>query len=138
VPPSGLFFNIGLFPNLDLLCLEQIRPTHIRHIRPIAHNRTEVTLHPLLRESDPPEVSAARIHSHEEFYGPAGFGAPDDWAMFDRVQRGMAAEDVDWVLFSRGIQTEEVDDRGIRTNRSGACEASQRAIYRQWKRVMAE
>ncbi|HZP25596.1 MAG TPA: Rieske 2Fe-2S domain-containing protein [Dehalococcoidia bacterium] len=139
VPAAGMNFNIGVFPNLDVLALEQVQPTHIRHIRPIAHNRTEVTIHPLIRGKDSPEVTFKRLRQHEEFYGPAGFGAPDDWAMFDRVQRGMAAEDVEWILFSRGLQAEEVDEaRGIRTNRGNWGEASQRALYRQWKRVMAE
>jgi hypothetical protein len=137
LPATGLMFNIGIFPNLDLLALEQIQPTHIRHIRPISRSRTEVTIHPLIREKDSPQETFARLRQHEEFYGPAGFGAPDDWAMFERVQSGMAAEDVEWVLFSRGLTTEEVDERGIRTNRGGSGEVSQRALYRHWKRSMA-
>jgi len=144
VGPMGLNFNLGIFPNIDILALETMLPTQIRHIRPIAVNRTEVTLHPLLKKGASPEVNFDRLRRYEEFYGPGGFASPDDWEIFSRINNGLQADNEDdkenhWVLHLRGLDTEEVDDeRGIRTNRGGFGEASQRAIYRHWKQVMSE
>ncbi len=138
IPAGGLNFNVGIFPNVDILALEQLLPTQIRIIRPIAFNRTEVTLFPLLKKNAPPAVNFDRLRRYEEFYGPSSFGATDDWEIFSRVQKGLQAKRVEWILFSRGLEKEEVDSRGIRTNRLGAGEASQRGVYRHWKRLMAE
>jgi len=142
VTSAGLNFNVGVFPNLDMLALERGLPTQIRVIRPIAYNRTEVTLHPLLKQGVAPEVNFDRLRRYEEFYGPGGFASPDDWEIFSRIQTGIQADSIEgsqWALHLRGLQTEEVDhERGIRTNRGGYGEASQRAIYRHWKQVMAE
>src|SRR5581483_2894583 len=141
VSPLGLNFNVGLFPNVDILALETLLPTQIRHIRPIAYNRTEVTLHPLLKRDATPEVNFDRLRRFEEFYGPGGFASPDDWEVFNRIATGIQANEIEgsqWVLHLRGLDREEVDERGIRTNRGHFGEASQRAIFRHWKQVMAE
>ncbi|HXG35367.1 MAG TPA: SRPBCC family protein, partial [Dehalococcoidia bacterium] len=141
VGPMGLNFNVGIFPNLDILALERGLPTQIRVIRPVAVNRTEVTLFPLLKKDAPPEVNFDRLRRYEEFYGPGGFASPDDWEIFNRIQKGIQADSQEgsqWVLHLRGLDNEEIDERGIRTNRGGFGEASQRAIYRHWKQAMAE
>lgn len=142
IGPMGLNFNVGIFPNIDILALETMLPTQIRVIRPISVNRTEVTLYPLLKKGAAPEVNFDRLRRYEEFYGPGGFASPDDWEVFNRIQTGIQADAIagsEWVLHRRGIDWEEVDqERGIRTNRGRYGEASQRAIYRHWKQVMAE
>ena len=127
----GPGFNINVFPNLALLF------NQVRHILPRAVDRTEVRLYLTRLKDVPPEVNAARIREHESFYGPAGFGAPDDWEIFNRVNSGLQAEDVDWVLMSRGVGREETDGEGRRWNRDLE-EASARALYRHWLRLMAE
>jgi len=136
VPAAGLNFNLGVFPNMDILALEQVLPTQIRIVRPVAVDRTEVTLYPLLRKGASPEVNFDRLRRYEEFYGPSGFGSTDDWEIFSRVQKGLQAKRVEWIILSRCIEDEVLDDRGIRTNLN-AGEASQRALYRHWKQVMA-
>ena len=137
IPPFGLNFNLGIFPNLDILALEERQLVHLRVIQPVAVDRTEVILQPLLKTSLTPEDNFERLRGYEEFYGPSGFGSTDDWEIFSRVQRGLQAKRVEWVLFSRGLETEEIDERGIHTNRTGQGEVSQRAVHRHWKRVMA-
>jgi len=137
VPPFGLNFNLGIFPNLDILALEQRMLVHLRIINPVAVDRTEVILQPLLKTNLTAEDNFQRLRGYEEFYGPSSFGSTDDWEIFARVQKGLQAKREEWVLFSRGLETEEIDERGIRTNRVGQGEASQRSIHRHWKRVMA-
>ncbi|HZP27165.1 MAG TPA: Rieske 2Fe-2S domain-containing protein [Dehalococcoidia bacterium] len=140
-PESGLFFNIGVFPNLDILALERDFPTQLRIVRPLAPDRTEVFLFPLLKKGAAREVNFDRLRRFEEFYGPAGFASPDDWEIFGRVQRGVQANGIEgsqWSLHLRGLHTEQLDERGIRTNRNDFGEASQRAFFRHWKKLLSE
>jgi len=130
----GPAFHISIFPNLCLL------PSQIRFVRPIRVDRTEVDAYPVMVEGMEPEVIAGRLRAFEEFYGPAGFGAPDDLEMFNRVQAGVGADvELDglrWIDMSRGLVDEHVEPDGRRS-----CpwfdESPQRAIYRGWRQVMA-
>jgi hypothetical protein len=54
-----------------------------------------------------------------------------------RVQEGLQANPADWVLLARGLHREQLDERGVRTCHI-TDEAGQRALYRQWKRLMAQ
>ena len=44
------------------------------------------------------EINAQRLRTHEGFYGPAGFGSPDDVEVaFERVKEGLKAEGHEWL-----------------------------------------
>ena len=75
------------------------------------------------------------MREHEFFYSPAAFGGPDDYAMFDRAGQGMKAEMVPWILFNRGIKSEEVDEHGRRYG-GHTQETQQRAPYFEYRRLM--
>jgi phenylpropionate dioxygenase-like ring-hydroxylating dioxygenase large terminal subunit len=128
---GGLPFNMVVFPNLAFV------GTHIRVVRPIAVDRTEVALYPTLIVGAPSETNARRLRVHEESFGPGGFVGPDDAEVaMVRVQEGLQAKPADWVLLARGLHREKLDERGVRTCHI-TDEAGQRALYRQWKRLMA-
>ena len=91
-------------------------------------------LRPLLLAEGPPEFNELRLRYHELFYGPAGFGQPDDIEMFARVDDGLDDEGAPWVLFERGI-SKETDDGEVRTG-NVSDETPQRAQYREWLRLM--
>nr|AMK59211.1 dioxygenase large subunit [uncultured bacterium UPO45] len=120
-----------IFPNLVMLGVQ------IRVIRPIAIDQTEVFLYPALLKGVPEEVNSARLRAHEAFYGPAGGGATDDLEMFERNQLGLSAQLDPWLLLSRGIGKEQQDTDGTFTGQA-TDELNQRAIWRQWKKVMLQ
>ena len=122
--------NILVFPNLYLF------DTHFRVIVPKAVDRTEVQLYVYALEGVPDAINQGRFRGHERFYGPAGFGSPDDIEVFTEVQSGARARGNEWNLMNRGQHRERREDGewvGHTTD-----EAPQRSLYRQWRRMMAE
>jgi anthranilate 1,2-dioxygenase (deaminating, decarboxylating) large subunit len=127
---AGPGINIGIFPNLQLIGI------HIRRIEPISVDRTVVSVRPLLLEDAPPEFNELRLRYHELFYGPAGFGQPDDLEMFARVDQGLDDEVDEWVRLDRGMTQEE--DRGDVRVGNVTDETPMRAQYREWLRLMTD
>lgn len=122
--------NTFIFPNLYLF------DTHIRVIVPKAADRTEVQLYVYALKGVPEAINEGRFRGHERFYGPAGFGAPDDIEVFTEVQTGVRAQGNGWNLLNRGQHRERIEDGewvGHTTD-----EAPQRSLYRHWRRMMAE
>lgn len=118
-----------VFPNVAIL------HSQIRVIRPISVDRTEVTVYPFALKGAPEQLNINRLHGHERFYGPAGFGMPDDVEMFALNQQGLAANSVDWLILERGLTREEPTESGDLTS-DHTDETPQRAIHRAWKRLM--
>ncbi len=123
-------YNVMLFPSVGIL-LDQIRL-----VRPIAPDRTEVTIQLYDLEDVPDEVNRKRFDGYERFFGPSAFGSPDDVEMFAMNQTGLAAKEVEWLILSRGMIRERTDDEGIRISHP-TDETPQRAFHRAWKRMMA-
>lgn len=127
---GDLPFNITIFPNLAFVGHQ------LRVIQPLTPMTTEVRLYPMLLRGADPDVNAKRLREHEGFYGPCGFGQPDDLEVaFDRVRRGFAAKGNPWVILSRGAGT-EIESGGVLAGGS-AEEVPIRAIWRQWRKLMA-
>jgi hypothetical protein len=129
---TGAGINVGIFPNLQLIGI------HIRRIEPVSVNRTIVSVRPLLVQGAPPEVNWLRLRYHELFYGPAGFGQPDDFEMFERVEAGLDDTRDSWVRFERGHGREESLDDGDTSLGNVTDETPQRGQYRQWAALMAQ
>jgi len=123
-------YNLTIFPNVGIL-LDQIRV-----VRPIAPDRTEVTIQLYDLDGAPEAVNRQRFEGYERFFGPASFGSPDDVEMFAINQTGLQAKEVTWLLLSRGLERETVDGEGIRIGHV-TDETPQRAFHRAWKRAMA-
>jgi phenylpropionate dioxygenase-like ring-hydroxylating dioxygenase large terminal subunit len=127
---AGAGFNLAIFPNLILLGAQ------IRVIKPAGVGRTLVDVLPTTMVGVPERMNQLRLRTHEAFFGPAGFGAPDDLEMFQRVQQGLAAEQIDPLLLTRGLGREvHLDGDVIVSERSD--ETTQRAQYRHWARLMS-
>ncbi len=122
--------HLAVFPNLILI------GSHIRVIRPIAMDRTEVFLYPAMLKGVPDEMNAFRLRAHESFYGPGGSGAPDDVEMFERNQMGLSAQLDPWLLLARGLGKEWHDDDGSLVGQI-TDELPQRAFWRYWKSVLS-
>jgi len=123
--------HMGLFPNV------QIIQQHFRIIRPVAPDRTEILMFPYLLKGVPDEINEARLRKHEDFYGPAGKGQPDDTEVFERNQLGLTAVVDPWVFLGRGLHRERVEPDGtiVGTMRD---ETTQRGQLRQWKALMEQ
>jgi phenylpropionate dioxygenase-like ring-hydroxylating dioxygenase large terminal subunit len=126
---GGAGFNVAIFPNLVII------QTQIRVITPIAPDRTDVEIWPTTLDGVPDKLNYMRLRAHELFFGPAGFGSPDDLEAFNRTQAGLAASPVEWMDFSRGREREQRD--GGRTIGHVTDETHQRSIYATWRRLMA-
>ncbi len=121
--------HLLVFPNLVMIGVQ------LRVVRPLAHDQTEVYLYPTLLKGVEPELNQWRLRGHEGFFGPAGFGAPDDLEMFERMQIGLKNDLDPWVLLSRGMARERREPDGTRVGHV-TDEVTQRGIWREWKRVM--
>lgn len=122
-------YNLWIFPNLGLL-LDQIRV-----VRPIAPDRSEVTLQVYNLVGAPAAYNQERFDGYERFFGPASFGSPDDIEMFAMNQTGLQAKEVEWLLLFRGMRREQIDEHGERIGHP-TDETPQRAFHRAWRRLM--
>jgi phenylpropionate dioxygenase-like ring-hydroxylating dioxygenase large terminal subunit len=126
--PVSMTFSI--FPNLTLIGYQ------IRVYFPLTPDRTEVWVYPTSLRDVPEEVNRTRLQLHTEFYGPSGFGSPDDVEMFARAQNGLKAKGNEWLMMMRGLHSETVDENGIRSGELKG-ETGMRGIYAQWRKLMS-
>lgn len=128
-------FNFIIFPTLSFV------GAHLRLVVPLGPDRTQVFLYPLMPKAFGDEQRSVVLRNHEAFYGPAGAGSADDIEVgFERVTSGLGATATseDWVLMSRGLARETVDEgTGLRYGRSSD-EVPQRGFYRRWLELMGE
>jgi phenylpropionate dioxygenase-like ring-hydroxylating dioxygenase large terminal subunit len=122
--------HLLVFPNLVFIGV------HIRVIRPISIDQTEVFLYPAMLRGAPHELNVTRLRGHEAFYGPAGGGATDDLEMFERNQIGLSACVDPWLVLARG-RTQQYRDADGSMVGNVTDEVTQRGIWRQWKKVMS-
>jgi hypothetical protein len=124
----GNGFNLLVFPNLSII------QTQIRVIFPAGVRKTRVEVTPTTLEGVPQALNRMRLRSHELFFGPAGFGSPDDLEAFNRTQAGLEAAHSEWLDLSRGRDREQ--PRADRVFGHVSDETHQRGIYRQWRALM--
>ena len=120
-----------IFPNLILIGL------HMRVVQPLSVDYTEVCLYPTTLKWLAPEVNAIRLRSHEAFFGSASLGGPDDSEIFERIQTAAAADLEPWNIISRGMGRERPDEEGYLYS-DMTDEITQRAIWRQWMKLMTQ
>ncbi len=132
----GEGWRMQLFPNAAFA------NNQIRVIRPISVDRTEVRqYHMKLPEIEgvTDALNLQRIKAHQSFYGPAGYGSPDDLECFERMQEGYktaALEQLNpWILLNRGLTIEQRGPNGERIGHVST-EVEQRAIYYAWSALM--
>ncbi len=124
---NGGGFNLAVFPNLIIIGAQ------VRSIWPVAWNRTDVVVQPVVLKGLE-HLTEQRLRTHELFYGPAGFGQPDDAEIFRRLAQGLRARGLEWVDFSRGLGREHAEE-GMLVGQV-TDEVPQRGFYRMWRRLM--
>jgi anthranilate 1,2-dioxygenase (deaminating, decarboxylating) large subunit len=123
-------FNLSIFPNL-MIVQAQLRVVH-----PVAVDRTEAEAYTTLVKDAPDEANELRLRIVERFWGPCGFGSPDDLEIFERFHDGLEDCEPQWLKLSRGLEREElVDEVGVA---KGSDEGPLRSFYRAWVESMRE
>ena len=111
--------NLCLYPNVYLM--DQFS-TQIRHFRPIAPDKTEVTIYCIAPKGESAEARAHRIRQYEDFFNASGMATPDDLEEFRSCQLTFRAT-------SRTVERHEPRRRALahRTRRGRASARHARA-----------
>jgi hypothetical protein len=128
--------NINVFPNLLIL------GNHVQVIEPLAVDETNLTWYGTAVVDDAGElggavddVNALRMRTQEAF---PNFGEVDDAANFEQIQRGLLAQEDEWVYMHRGLGIPgriKVADNGVVTA-PATDEVFMREYLKEWKRLM--
>lgn len=114
--------NLALYPNVYLM--DQFS-TQIRVLRPIAVDKTEVTIYCFAPKNEPAADRALRLRQYEDFFNVTGMGTPDDLEEFRSCQESYLSKAMPWNDVSRGAEhwvygpDEHADAMGIKPKISG-------------------
>src|SRR6516225_8933318 len=126
--------NSLIYPNMSIMGLN----IHVRVIKPVAVDRTEVTIFPVRLVGAPAAMNAGNIRLLNVTHAAASFVQTDDLESFVRAQKGLRSRLTDWVDISRGLGDEE-PDRELNVTRALAThEMVVRAQYKAWLGYMRE
>lgn len=96
----GYLRNLCLYPNLFLM--DQFS-SQLRVFRPVAVDKTEVTIYCIAPKGESAEARSRRIRQYEDFFNASGMATPDDTEEFRATQRGYAGAAVaPWNDLTRG------------------------------------
>ncbi len=93
--------NLCLYPNVYLM--DQFS-SQIRVLRPIAVDKTEVTIYCIAPKGEPADARARRIRQYEDFFNATGMATPDDLEEFRACQQGYAGIALPWNDMCRGAK----------------------------------
>lgn len=126
--------NTLIYPNVSIMGLN----IHVRVIRPVAVDRTEVTVFPVRLLGAPEAMNSSNLRLLNVTHSAASFVQTDDVESFVRTQKGLRSQATDWVDISRGLGAEE-PDRALNATRGAAVEElAMRAQYKAWLNYMRE
>jgi benzoate/toluate 1,2-dioxygenase alpha subunit len=91
--------NLCLYPNLYLM--DQMS-SQLRVTRPLAVDKTEVTIYCIAPKNEPAGERARRIRQYEDFFNASGMATPDDLEEFRACQQAYMAQAMRWNDLSRG------------------------------------
>ena len=97
----GKLRNLLLYPNVFLM--DQMS-TQIRIFRPLAVDKTEVTVYALAPKNEAPQWRRHRIRQYEDFFNASGMATPDDLAEFTYSQKGYLGALARWNDMTRGLK----------------------------------
>ena len=129
--------NTVFYPNLVIQDLNM----HVRVIRPIRVDLTEVTIHPIKLKGAPERMFRDAIRLLNTTNSAASLTQADDVEAFTRGHAGLGNRDGNpWLLLARGDAGNEVPDRAYAHARRtfGSSEMLLRLQYRSWLRHMTE
>lgn len=105
---TDFFHNVIVYPSVVM----QLASSHVRTIRPIAVDRTEIRVYPIRLKGAPEEVNRQIIRYLNTTHSAGSLIQSDDVEMFRRVQSGLASEAQEWVWFNRHMQDDATKTGG--------------------------
>ena len=101
--------NLCIYPNFYLM--DQMS-SQLRVTRPLAVDKTEVTVYCFAPKNEPAEQREQRIRQYEDFFNASGMATPDDLEEFRACQQAYMASSMRWNDLSRGVthRIEGTDD----------------------------
>ena len=111
---------------------------HIRVIKPISVDRTEVYVYPVRLKGAPEAFNRSLVRLLNVTHSAAAFVQTDDMEVFARQQRGLESRASDWIDFSRGMGMEEDESNRRATKGSAMHELVHRQQYKAWLGYMCE
>ncbi|WP_158905595.1 aromatic ring-hydroxylating dioxygenase subunit alpha [Burkholderia sp. L27(2015)] len=126
-------FNSVIYPSLTFQAFGQ----HIRVVRPIAVDRTEVSIYPVWLDGAPEKMNRDAIRSIAATHSAASLIQTDDVEIFERAQRGLSTGANEWVMFAGHMGTEEPWKEGGWRG-LGTSEFVSRIQYKHWLTYMCE
>jgi phenylpropionate dioxygenase-like ring-hydroxylating dioxygenase large terminal subunit len=126
--------NSLIYPNMSIMGLN----IHVRVIKPLSVDRTEVTIYPIRLLGAPESMNSGNIRLLNVTHSAASFVQTDDLESFVRTQKGLHSQQTDWVDISRGLGAEEPDRELNATRGLATHEMVVRAQYRAWVGYMRE
>ena len=128
--------NLTIFPNLLIL------GNHIQVLEPVSVDETDTVWYgtalvdgPDIPQGVAADVNALRLRTQEGF---PSFGEVDDLTNFEEIQKGLAAQEDEWVYMHRGMDIPGrivTDARGIVTA-PATDEVFMRLYIQHWKELM--
>ncbi len=91
--------NLCLYPNVYVM--DQFG-SQIRVLRPIAVDKTEVTIYCIAPKGESDEARARRVRQYEDFFNATGMATPDDLEEFRACQQGYQGISLAWNDMCRG------------------------------------
>ncbi|MSP97544.1 MAG: hypothetical protein EXR29_10055 [Betaproteobacteria bacterium] len=129
---SERFHNVIVYPSVVM----QLASSHVRTIRPLAPDLTEIRVYPMRLKGAPEEINRQLVRYLNITHSAGSLIQTDDVEMFRRVQAGLASEGQDWVWLNRHVDTERQEE-GVR-RAVGTSELVMRNQYRGWLRYMRD
>src|ERR1700722_14135800 len=126
--------NSLIYPNMSIMGLN----IHVRVIRPIAVDRTEVNIFPVRLVGAPAAMNSANIRLLNVTHSAASFVQTNELEAFALSQNGLRSTATDWVDISRGLGAEEPDRELNATRELATHEMVVRAQYKAWAGYMRE
>jgi benzoate/toluate 1,2-dioxygenase alpha subunit len=120
--------NTLIYPNVSIMGLN----IHVRVIKPIAVDLTEVTVYPIRLVGAPEAMNFGNIRLLNVTHSAASFVQTDDVEAFARVQKGLQSEMTEWVDMSRGMGSEAPDRELNALWAKATDEMVVRAQYQAW------
>jgi len=126
---TDMFHNVIVYPSVVM----QLASTHVRTIRPIAPDHTEIRVYPILFKGAPDEINRQLIRYLNITHSAGSLIQSDDVEMFRRLQGGLSSEAQDWIWFNRHMKDDK-EGRG-----GGTSEVVMRNQYKSgYLRYMTE
>lgn len=126
--------NSVIYPNLVI----QAMNFHIRVIRPVAVDVTEVDIYPIRFKGAPDEMNRQLVRFLNVTHSASSLIQTDDLEIMERCQRGLEALDTDWIYLNRGLDEDIFDPAANGLKGKGTDELMMRNYYKAWLGYLVE